>query len=152
MRKSDRGVMRKGVLVGLVLLAVGAWPAFGGPKSAPQAKPTEAEPEHLAVIADGDPSYGPAPLTVHFEVDTFDREDIKKFRWEFGDGATSNAREPTHTYRKPGNYTAWVTATSPSGMTDRSWVDITVEEPEPAAEQAPKGKITKPKPGAAKSK
>jgi hypothetical protein len=150
MWKSERRMLREGLLACLVLLAVGALPVFAGEKSAPQPEPTE--PEHLAVVGDGDPSDGPAPLTVHFTVDTFEREDIKKFQWKFGDGATSKERNPTHTYKKPGDYRAEVTAISPTGFSSWDWVDITVEEPEQPAEQGPKAKSTKPKPGAAKSK
>ncbi len=46
---------------------------------------------------------GCAPYTVHF----VDRSKgiVTSWFWEFGDGQTSTERNPTHTYRSPGEYT-----------------------------------------------
>jgi len=98
-------------------------------KAAPPAEEA-GEPEHLAVVLGADPTDGPAPLTVHFDADTFERADIKKFHWDFGDGSKSDRRAPTHTYTKPGDYTATVTAVSPTGFSDWAWALITVEGPD----------------------
>ena len=38
--------------------------------------------------------------------------------WTFGDGASSTARNPKHTYDAAGTYTVTLTATSPEGVTD----------------------------------
>src|SRR5262249_54052007 len=38
--------------------------------------------------------------------------------WDFGDGATSTEREPTHTYATAGSYTVFLRVTSPSGGQD----------------------------------
>jgi hypothetical protein len=110
----------------LCVLAAGCAPARK--PVAPALEP--GEEEHLSVLLDADPTWGPAPLTVHFSPETFDRTDITEFHWDFGDGSKSDERAPTHTYTKPGDYTAKVTAVSPTGFSDWSWQDITVEEPD----------------------
>ena len=52
------------------------------------------------------PRTGEAPLAVQF-TDTSVPGDtpITGYLWEFGDGATSSARHPAHTYMDPGSYT-----------------------------------------------
>jgi PKD domain len=93
-------------------------------------RPQPSPDEHLAVVIDADPTDGPAPLTVHFQADTFERTDIKEFHWDFADGSKSDRAAPTHTYTKPGDYTATVTAVSPTGLSDWSWESITAEGPD----------------------
>ena len=48
--------------------------------------------------------------------------------WDFGDGNTTNAISPTHTYLEPGNYDVSVDITSPVGCTTstsfESWIRI----------------------------
>ena len=46
--------------------------------------------------------------------------------WAFGDGATSTARNPTHTYGAPRTYRITLTATSTSGVTASHSADVTV--------------------------
>jgi len=55
-----------------------------------------------SVIAD--PTSGTSPLTVAFRpvTDMY----LPTYRWFFGDGTTSEAREPVHTYYSPGDYEA----------------------------------------------
>jgi hypothetical protein len=48
-------------------------------------------------------SSGNAPLTVQFIDDTFVHRTV--WNWDFGDGVTSHAQNPAHTYNKSGNYT-----------------------------------------------
>lgn len=40
------------------------------------------------------------------------------YRWDFGDGATSTASDPTHVYHAPGTYPVTLTAIDPSGDED----------------------------------
>ena len=46
--------------------------------------------------------------------------------WTFGDGASSSARNPKHTYESAGTYTVTLTATSPEGATDSLSKSVTV--------------------------
>ena len=50
------------------------------------------------------------------------------YSWEFGDGATSNEINPTHTYQEPGTYTIELTATNGCGST--TFIEsITIDAP-----------------------
>ncbi len=40
---------------------------------------------------------------------------ITGWRWEFGDGATSDERNPVHTYSGPGRYDVLLTVTDDAG-------------------------------------
>ena len=44
--------------------------------------------------------------------------DAVKFRWDFGDGNTSELYQPKHTYRRSGNYNISLVATSENGCSD----------------------------------
>ncbi|AKB52034.1 hypothetical protein MSBRW_2781 [Methanosarcina barkeri str. Wiesmoor] len=49
--------------------------------------------------------------------------------WDFGDGATSSQRDPTHTYSEPGSYTVTLTASNDAGSDKKTKTDyITVTE------------------------
>ncbi len=56
---------------------------------------------------------GAAPLRIAFE----DRSsgDVSAWTWDFGDGESSIASDPEHTYAAPGSYTVRLTVTGPSG-------------------------------------
>lgn len=57
------------------------------------------------------PTAGAVPLTVQFtDVST---GTIIARAWSFGDGATSSAQNPSHTYTAPGAYTVTLTVTGP---------------------------------------
>ena len=61
----------------------------------------------------GAPRQGLAPLNVSFKDEaTGATEDIKSWTWQFGDGGTSTAQNPSHTYQMPGIYTVSLTITS----------------------------------------
>ena len=55
------------------------------------------------------PTFGRAPLTVKFTDTSVNAASIK---WNFGDGATSTAANPSHTYTTTGFYTVKLTATN----------------------------------------
>lgn len=61
------------------------------------------------------PTHGKAPLTVHFQ-DTSKTgvNSPTSWKWDFGDGKTSTAKNPTHTYTKPGKYTVTLTVKNPA--------------------------------------
>ncbi|MFC9890139.1 lectin [Streptomyces pilosus] len=71
---------------------------------------------------------GTAPLTVAFSsAGTSDPDgDTLTYAWTFGDGATSTAANPSHTYTTNGQYTATLKATDPSGRSATASVQITV--------------------------
>jgi PKD repeat protein len=46
--------------------------------------------------------------------------------WSFGDGSTSTARNPSHTYDHPGSYSVRLDATSTGGGTDSLTRTVTV--------------------------
>jgi PKD repeat protein len=59
------------------------------------------------------PLEGVVPLTVSF-TDT-STGGPTSWSWNFGDGGTSTAQDPSHEYTEPGKYTVSLTATGPSG-------------------------------------
>ncbi len=78
------------------------------------------------VHASASPTSGPTPLTVSFSsTGSFDPEGQPlTYRWEFGDGATSTAANPSHTYDTPGPYTARLTVSD--GAHDSISTPITI--------------------------
>ena len=56
-----------------------------------------------------------APLTVSFANGT---SGATTYHWDFGDGATSAAAQPMHTYTQLGNYTVTLIATNSNGCSD----------------------------------
>ena len=61
---------------------------------------------------------GNAPLTVEFtDTSAAGTSEISEWFWEFGDGATSDAQHPTHTYSAAGVYSVSLTARNDAGET-----------------------------------
>lgn len=56
---------------------------------------------------------GLAPLALNFINSS--SGSITSYKWTFGDGATSTAQAPTHTYSAAGTYTVGLTVTGPGG-------------------------------------
>jgi PKD repeat protein len=68
------------------------------------------------------PLTGTAPLTVQFtDLSSTPRG---AWLWDFGDGGTSTAQNPTHVYNTPGVYTVTLTATGPDGSDSKTFTDI----------------------------
>ena len=64
------------------------------------------------------PSAGTAPLIVTFTDQSKDSDgQVVAVRWDFGDGATSTERNPTHLYTAPGKFVVTLTATDDNGAT-----------------------------------
>jgi uncharacterized membrane protein len=87
----------------------------------------------LLLFPDADPDEGPPPLTVHFTVEIYEGDEAKnpKFDWEFGDGSpVSHEQNPTHTYKRAGEYKAQVKASDATGRSGNDEVPISVEAPE----------------------
>jgi len=106
-------------------------PAEGGAA----AQPEEANEGDCIVVADAQPDYGPPPLAVAFSSEAECSAGQPTYKWDFGDGSPpSSEANPSHTYSKPGDFTASVTITGPGGTTASDEIDITVEEGEPEAQ------------------
>ncbi|WP_338903622.1 PQQ-dependent sugar dehydrogenase [Streptomyces nigra] len=71
---------------------------------------------------------GKAPLAVSFSsAGSSDPDgDALSYTWTFGDGATSTAANPSHTYSAEGQYTATLKVTDPGGKSATASVQITV--------------------------
>lgn len=83
--------------------------------------------------ASADKDSGPSPLEVAFSSDgSHDPDgDELTFAWDFGDGATAQEPNPTHTYTTPGEYTVRLTVSDPSGRSSSSNLTITVGNTRP---------------------
>jgi glucose/arabinose dehydrogenase/PKD repeat protein len=74
------------------------------------------------------PSSGPAPLTVNFSSSgSSDPEGgALTYAWDFGDGGTSSAASPSHTYTTAGVRTVSLTVRDPAGLTATASMTVTV--------------------------
>ena len=80
-----------------------------------------------AMVADftGSPTSGVAPLTVSFA--DFSAPSPTSWSWDFGDGGTSTAQNPSHTYDSAGSYTVVLTASNAGGpdtMTKDNYISV----------------------------
>ncbi|MDQ0383607.1 glucose/arabinose dehydrogenase [Streptomyces sp. DSM 42143] len=77
---------------------------------------------------------GKAPLAVTFSsAGSSDADgDALTHAWDFGDGATSTAADPTHTYTADGQYTATLKVTDSTGKSATASVHITVGNTAPS--------------------
>ncbi|MEU0429585.1 PQQ-dependent sugar dehydrogenase [Streptomyces canus] len=102
---------------------------FGGDENSALYRIENATDGHSPVAqAAADRTSGQAPLRVRFSSEgTSDQDgDALTYSWNFGDGATSAAPNPAHTYKKNGTYTATLTAKDASGRTGSASVQIVV--------------------------
>src|SRR6185503_5771071 len=76
----------------------------------------------------GSPTSGNTPLFVQFtDQSTAGSAPIASWQWTFGDGATSTARNPSHTYTSAGSYTVSLVVTTSAGQdteTKTSYVNV----------------------------
>ena len=78
------------------------------------------------------PREGEAPLEVAFTDLSTPAEQITGWAWDFGDGATSTQRNPTHVYEAPGTYTVSLTVQSAAGpvtTTRPGYITVTASQP-----------------------
>jgi len=80
----------------------------------------------LEVTATASPTSGDAPLTVSFTGGATGGVPPYSFLWDFGDGTTSTAQNPVHTYTSGGRFKAVLTVTDSSGNDDSDSVTIKV--------------------------
>ena len=92
------------------IIRVTADGAAGSPK---EVTVTQAAGTPLSADFSANKTSGPAPLIVAFEDgSTPGTASIATWLWDFGDGATSDLQNPTHTYFVPGTYTVTLTVSS----------------------------------------
>jgi len=78
---------------------------------------------NLNVSFTADTLTGAFPLPVTFTNGSFS---ANSFHWDFGDGSTSTANSPLHTYQSNGTYTVVLTGTDLQGCTDTAQVTILI--------------------------
>jgi glucose/arabinose dehydrogenase len=86
--------------------------------------------------AGASPTAGVAPLNVNFSSagsNDPDAGQVITYDWDFGDGVTSTAANPSHQYASNGVYTATLTVTDPFFLTATDTVQITVGNQPPTA-------------------
>ena len=84
----------------------------------------------VAPVADfsGSPTSGDAPLAVGFS--DASTGSVNTYSWTFGDGGTSSAQNPSHSYASAGSYTVSLTVTGPGGSDGETKAGyITVTDP-----------------------
>jgi gliding motility-associated-like protein len=64
------------------------------------------------------PAKGCIPATINFSADITVVDTVLTYLWDFGDGTTSTAAKPSHTYNAQGTYTVKLTITTSSGCTE----------------------------------
>ncbi|MGV9702455.1 PQQ-dependent sugar dehydrogenase [Streptomyces sp. NPDC003483] len=104
-----------------------AW--FGGDENSGLYRIENATDGHSPVAqAAADRTSGQAPLKVRFSSAGSSDTDGGNltYSWDFGDGGTSTAADPSHTYKRNGTYTATVTAKDSTGRTGGASVQIVV--------------------------
>jgi PKD repeat protein len=79
----------------------------------------------LSASATGSPSTGNAPLSVNFTGSATGGTAPYTYNWTFGDGATSTAQNPSHTYSSAGTYTATLTITDGSSPAKTATSQVT---------------------------
>ncbi|MCP3919871.1 MAG: PKD domain-containing protein, partial [bacterium] len=101
--------------------------------SGPEIEDIVAGTEAPASEFSGSPTSGTAPLSVSFS--DLSSGDVTSWSWDFGDGNTSTAQNPSNNYTLPGTYTVALTATGPGGNDTETKTDyVTVNAAAPAAE------------------
>ncbi len=71
--------------------------------------------------------FAPANITFNATAVTYGGSSVAGYLWSFGDGETSTAESPTHTYKTAGNYDAQVTVTDSGGRTKAANRVVTVK-------------------------
>lgn len=87
----------------------------------------------LSVAISASVTEGPAPLEVSFTTEV-QGGTAASYTWDFGDGATSQEANPTHTFTTEGTYTVKLIVTAPDGSTAAAEKTITVTAPQESSQ------------------
>jgi PKD repeat protein len=79
----------------------------------------------LTASVTGTPTTGNAPLKVSFTGSATGGKAPYSYSWNFGDGASSPAQNPSHAYTAAGTYTATLTVTDSSGPAKKATASVT---------------------------
>jgi PKD repeat protein len=88
---------------------------------------TNAAPTKVVAHFSANPTSGHAPLTVQFTDQS--TGPVSAWNWNFGDGSTDAAQNPSHTYDRAGGFTARLTVTGSSGKSSSATRTIVVSKP-----------------------
>lgn len=80
------------------------------------------------------PTTPEAQETVHFQDGSQDDIAVRSWAWDFGDGATSEAQHPEHTYATSGTYDVTLTVTDAGGRTNTTTETVTAVNSRPVVE------------------
>src|SRR5207244_1086031 len=92
---------------------------------------TTNQPAPVTANFTANPTSGQSPLTVQFTDQS--SGSVASWSWNFGDGVTSTAQNPAHTYNSAGNFTATLTVTGSNGQASSASQTITVTNAPPTA-------------------
>ncbi|MEA3364758.1 MAG: PKD domain-containing protein, partial [Candidatus Hydrogenedentes bacterium] len=85
-------------------------------------------PEAAFSVDSREPVLGPSGARVQFtDQSQQGTSDIISWYWEFGDGDTSEEKDPSHLYTRPGRYTVSLTVTARNGQTDTETIPDYIE-------------------------
>jgi len=79
-------------------------------------------------------------LSCHFTDGSSDEDGtLTGWSWDFGDGASADQSDPTHSFSEAGTYTVTLTVTDEDGATDQSagQVEVSVSSPPPPSNKPP---------------
>jgi len=98
----------------------------------------------LAASCTASPTSGDIPLTVNFTGTAAGGISPYTYSWNFGDGASSTAQNPSHTYTQAGSYTITLTVTDSALSQATASTEITASSPvhEVTAPNTPEGPST----------
>ncbi|GGD74282.1 hypothetical protein GCM10011412_09920 [Maribacter cobaltidurans] len=78
-------------------------------------------------VATSDSTIGNAPLSIQFTgSNSTDDQGVVSYAWDFGDGGTSTAADPSYIYTTPGQYTATLTVTDGDGQIGSVSIDMII--------------------------
>ena len=96
-----------------------------GAKTKDSVKITVIEYYKPIVSISADNTFGPAPLTVQFDADSFDVDGTEfEYFWEFDDKTTSEKKNPSHTFNDSGEYTVRLTVYDSDDQQDTASIQI----------------------------